>query len=213
MIVVGGRKDYLEQQKNAAHEHLDQKDFALPPETLEKMKEEGLQEKNVRPRVRRLQQVEEQEEEVFDDLDLEQGEDLVDDLDNEDLNEASNQEAEELQEEDKYEEEQKEEEDDDEGEELLDNDQEEFDEEIEDETREEDNHFSYYAFEGHTGAIRWKHEPLDYADLNDPAYDPERSLNKFLQSTSHVRIRFLFHVTFLYLPILFITRRMLLILI
>lgn len=49
--------------------------------------------------------------------------------------------------------------------------------------REELNHFSYYAFEGHTGALRWKHEPGDFEDLGDTASNLQQALDLFAQPT------------------------------
>jgi hypothetical protein len=59
------------------------------------------------------------------------------------------------------------------------------DEETE-ESREEENHFSYYAFEGHTGALRWKHEPDDFQDLGDTQSNLQQALDLFAQPTADV---------------------------
>eukprot|EP01097_Dermamoeba_algensis_P006261 TRINITY_DN3920_c0_g1_i1.p1 TRINITY_DN3920_c0_g1~~TRINITY_DN3920_c0_g1_i1.p1 ORF type:complete len:686 (-),score=161.99 TRINITY_DN3920_c0_g1_i1:182-2239(-) len=43
----------------------------------------------------------------------------------------------------------------------------------------EEDHFTYYAFDGKTGSLRWKHEPEDFLDPNpDPVSTWEKKLNK-----------------------------------
>lgn len=51
---------------------------------------------------------------------------------------------------------------------------------------EEENHFSYYAFEGHTGALRWKHEPADFQDQGSNSANLEQALDLFAQPMADV---------------------------
>ena len=44
----------------------------------------------------------------------------------------------------------------------------------------DEGHFSYYAFEGHTGALRWKHEEQDFL-----AATPHEFSEKHPEGDSH----------------------------
>eukprot|EP00012_Vannella_robusta_P008163 CAMPEP_0206192598 /NCGR_PEP_ID=MMETSP0166-20121206/6056_1 /ASSEMBLY_ACC=CAM_ASM_000260 /TAXON_ID=95228 /ORGANISM="Vannella robusta, Strain DIVA3 518/3/11/1/6" /LENGTH=821 /DNA_ID=CAMNT_0053609129 /DNA_START=92 /DNA_END=2558 /DNA_ORIENTATION=- len=54
----------------------------------------------------------------------------------------------------------------------------------EDNSHEEQNHFSYYAFEGHSGTLRWKHEPGDFEDLDSTEANLQQAVDIFSQPSA-----------------------------
>ena len=178
MIIVGGRKDKLSNE--LSHEHFDKEDFAVADEDYQKKLQKVAAEtiiSAIPPGIRRPLQFDDDLSQngkkpfEADGANAEGAGAVEDDEEKRAKQEKFKQFVEDMKEgKEKF------------MQKLKDAQAQEDNEQEENDARENENHFSFYAFEGHTGSLRWKHEPGDFVD-NFP--DASEKIDIFGQPTAH----------------------------